>query len=167
VWLRSKVSAELERLFNTCRRAARKKLKVTVREQRREAGKIKQEARDIKLVGKRAARDKKKAEAERIFGLARSTRYSLLKQMRNDELADQLKIYKLVLKRTGFSVTQKGREAYIIQVQALMTEEDGAAANDLPDGDPGVEGRGVRRRATPQAAGSAKKKGKRACEINE
>jgi len=43
-----------------------------------------------------------------------------------------------VLKRTGFAVTQKRREAYIVQVQALMTKEEGAAAKDLPDGDSGV-----------------------------
>ena len=53
----------------------------------------------------------------------------------------------LVHKKTGFYVSQKNREAYVLQVQALMSEMyGGASANDLVDGDSGVENRSVRRR---------------------
>lgn len=97
VWLTRKEGDELEKLFNVSRKLAMMKLKFTVRAQRRHSGKVKQESRNIKLATKRAARDKKKAEAARIAGLIRATRFSQLKAMRNDELADQLKIYKLVL----------------------------------------------------------------------
>ena len=55
-------------------------------------------------------------------------------------------------KKTGFTVTLKGgRGAYVLQVQTLMLEMQGAAANDLADGDSGCENRSVRRARQPTA----------------
>ena len=52
--------------------------------------------------------------------------------------------------KTGFTVTQKGgRGAYVLQVQTLMLEMHGAAANDLVDGDSACENRSVRRARQP------------------
>ena len=81
-----------------------------------------------------------------------------------DDLKDQLKGYKLQGK-TGFSLTQSNRAAYVLQVQALMSEALGSGCNDLKDGDSGVEGRGVRRRkvgadADVSSAAGKKKKAK-------
>lgn len=63
-------------------------------------------------------------------------------------------------------MTQKDRPGYIVQVQALMAEEDGAAANNLEDGDSGVEGRGVHRRART-ATGSIGEKKKQKVVVNQ
>eukprot|EP00962_Isochrysis_galbana_P061788 scaffold44790_cov101-Isochrysis_galbana.AAC.1 len=45
-----------------------------------------------------------------------------------------------------------------LQLQSLIFEKFGAGANDLADGDSGVEGRGVRRRKVGGAPGSGKKR---------
>jgi hypothetical protein len=98
-------------------------------------------------------------ELVRIGALSRATKFSELIDMRNDQLADQLKIYKLVLKRTGFTVTQTKREAYVRQAQALIVDEGGV--NDLPDGESGLEGVGVQRRvkeSSGKEANSGKKR---------
>jgi hypothetical protein len=98
-------------------------------------------------------------ELVRIGALTRATKFSELIDMRNDQLADQLKIYKLVLKRTGFTVTQTKREAYVRQAQALIVDEGGV--NDLPDGESGLEGVGVQRRvkeSSGKEASSGKKR---------
>ena len=59
----------------------------------------------------------------------------------------------VVHKKTGFTVMQKGgRSAYVLQVQTLMVEMHGAAANDLADGDSGCDNRSVRRARQPTAA---------------
>ena len=71
--------------------------------------------------------------------------YSALKTLGTDDLKDQLKGYKLKGK-SGFTLTQANRAAYVLQVQSLMSEMLGEGSNDLADGDSGVEGRGVRRR---------------------
>ena len=55
--------------------------------------------------------------------------------------------YKLVRKATGFTVTQQNRAAYVLQLQALLVEQHGAAANDLPEGESGIEGCAARARA--------------------
>ena len=48
---------------------------------------------------------------------------------------------------------------YVLQLQALLSEAYGAAANDLADGDSGIEGRNVKRKA--RCEGGSKKKRKR------
>ena len=81
-----------------------------------------------------------------------------------EDLKDQLKGYRLQGK-TGFSLTQSNRAAYVLQAQALMVEALGPGCNDLVDGDSGVDGRGVRRRKVAadddvSSAGGKKKKAK-------
>lgn len=61
-------------------------------------------------------------------------------------------------KKTGF-LTTGTRVQLVLAVQSLMSDKFGTVANDLADGDSGVEGRGVRRR---QVDGQTKgTKGKR------
>eukprot|EP00966_Prymnesium_polylepis_P041279 957995-Prymnesium_polylepis.1 len=71
--------------------------------------------------------------------------------MANGDLADQLKYQKLVRKQTGFTITQTDRKAYVLQLQSLLSDwhDD---ANDLEEGDLGLEGRGVKRKAREPAA---------------
>jgi hypothetical protein len=131
-----------------------------VKQQRIEAGRAKQAARDERLAGKRARKQTVADELARIGALTRATKFSELLNMRNDQLADQLKIYKLVLKRTGFTVTQTNREAYVRQVQSCIVDEGGV--NDLPDGESGLEGVNVQRRVNEasgkEASGGKKRK---------
>ena len=97
----------------------------------------------------RAGRAKRKVERARVGEIELVNSYSALKTMGNEQLKDQLKAYKM-RGQTGFVVTQKDRAAYVLQVQSLMSEALGPAANDLKDGDSGVAGRGVRLRAADQ-----------------
>ena len=69
----------------------------TIGEERRLKGEAKAPEREEKLSKKRAGRAKKAAEVERLKGVELASRYSMLKGMRNDELSDQLKIYKVRL----------------------------------------------------------------------
>ena len=87
------------------------------------------------------------------------TKWSELKSLSNADLSDQLKVWKLVKKQTGFTVTQSNRESYVIRLQNLM----GMAANDLKAGDTGTAPEGVERkkRAAP-AGGRATTAGKKA-----
>ena len=94
-----------------------------------------------------------------------ATRYSELVerdgyQVSVTDLQDQLKYHKLVRKATGFTVTQPNRKAYVLQLQALLTEAHGMAANDLPEGESGIEGRGLKKRKAVSNGGS-KKRGKK------
>ena len=77
--------------------------------------------------------------------------------MPNDALQDQLKFHKLVRKQTGFTVTQKNRVGYVLQLQGLLVAEHGEAANDLAEGDSGVKGRGIKRKARGEGGGGKKK----------
>ena len=86
------------------------------------------------------------------------TRYSELVKLVINELKDQLKKHKK-LGKSGFTLTQSNRPAYILHAQTLMLEAD-AEANDLPDGESGIEGRGVRCKSK-SAGGGAKKKRKK------
>ena len=72
----------------------------------------------------------------------------------NADLADQLKYHKLVRKQTGFTVTQKNRTAYVLQLQSLLSDWHNDA-NDLKDGDAGIEGRGIKRKVRVPAVGGA------------
>ena len=63
-----------------------------------------------------------------------------------EDLQDQLKKRKL-LGKTGFALSLPNRTAYVLQLQTLLLEAN-EAANDLEDGDSGIDGRSVRRHAT-------------------
>ena len=97
------------------------------------------------------------AYVQRIAALEVATRYSQLVCMGNADLQDQLKHHKLVGKKAGFTVLQPNRSAYVLQLQALLSEVHSAAANDLPEGESGIEGRGIKRKAS---GGGGRKKGK-------
>eukprot|EP00965_Chrysotila_dentata_P047490 1574975-Pleurochrysis_carterae.AAC.7 len=64
-----------------------------------------------------------------------------------EDLRDQLKKHRLLDKSKMFLLFLPNRTAYVLQLQTLLleTNED---ANDLEDGNIGIEGRSVRRRAT-------------------
>lgn len=68
-------------------------------------------------------------------------------------------------KKTGFKTTGT-RVELVLAVQSLIFEKFGAAANDLAEGDSGVDGRGVRRRKIDGCGGKGKGgKRKRAANI--
>ena len=62
-------------------------------------GEAKAPARQEKLARKRSGRAKKAGELERLKGVELISSYSALKQVGNDELSEQLKVYKLVKKQ--------------------------------------------------------------------
>ena len=132
----------------------------TMQQERELKGEAKAAAREEKLVKKRSGRAKKAAELERLKELALKTKYSELKALRNDELSDQLKVYKLIQNRSGFLLTGM-RTQLVLAVQVQMHEQFGASANDLADGDSGVEGRGVRRRKVDSGEAGGGKERKR------
>eukprot|EP00965_Chrysotila_dentata_P235595 6200851-Pleurochrysis_carterae.AAC.1 len=63
-----------------------------------------------------------------------------------EDLRDQLEKHKL-LGKTGFTLTLPNRTAYLLQLQMLLLEAN-KDANDLEDGESGIDGRSLRRRAT-------------------
>ena len=66
-----------------------------------------------------------------------------------------------MLGKKGFTLTQSSRTAYVLQLQTLLLEAD-PTANDLEDGDSGIDGRSVKRKAkTAGTKGGVKKKGKK------
>ena len=132
----------------------------TMQQDRELKGEAKAAAREEKLAKKRSGKAKKAATLERLKALALNTKYSELKDLRNDQLSDQLKVYKLIEKKSGFLLTGT-RAQLVLAVQAQMYEKFGASANDLADGDSGVEGRGVRRRKVDGGEASGGKKRKR------
>ena len=75
-------------------------------------GEAKAPARDAKLQKKRCGRAKKAGELERLKGVELIPSYAALKGMGNDALSDQLKIYKLIHKLTGFTTTGTGHAYY-------------------------------------------------------
>ena len=159
-WLGSKTTAELETLLNVSRKAARALLHTTIKAERIKTGRIKREERDKKLSSKRAKREAKAAELRRIGALEPATKYSALVSMANADLADQLKYHKVVRSCTGFTVTQKDRASYVLQLQSLLSDWH-ADANDLAEGGAGIEGRGIKRKARAPAAGGAAAGGKK------
>ena len=163
-YLVTKDATSLEGMLKVARGEERKARKETLKQRRVEAGRAKQVGRDEKLLSRRERREKKAAEKVRIEQLTLATTYSALKAMSVDDLKDQLKGYKLQGK-TGFALTQENRVAYVLQVQALMSEALGEGCNDLADGDSGVDGRGVRRKKVARdddgsGQGGKKKKAK-------
>ena len=165
-WLAGKSEAEQARLLAVCRPEACRARKETLKAQRIAAGRAKRAERDTKLTSKRAKRAAAAAELVRIQGLQVATRFSELVQrgsyqVSNSDLQDQLKYHKLVLKKTGFTVTQANREKYVLQLQALLVEQHGKVANDLAAGDSGVEGRGLKKRKANGGGGQKKTKKKK------
>ena len=75
----------------------------------------------------------------------------------NDKLSEQLKVYKLIEKKSGFKTTGTG-PVMRRQLQSLIFEKFGATANDLDDGDSGLDGRaandGQRRQRKVEGGGS-------------
>ena len=142
--------------------------KRTMEDERRLKGEAKAPEREAKLAKKRSGRAKKASELERLKLVPLATTYSALKTMRNDEISDQLKIYKLIEKKVGF-LTTGTRVQLVTAAQSQVFEKFGTAANDLNDGDSGVEGRGVRRRKIESGEGSVAggKKRKRSKNIVE
>ena len=69
-------------------------------------------------------------------------------------------LYQVLEKKTGFKTTGTGPEMRL-QLQSLIFEKFGAAANDLKDGDSGVEGRAVRRRSAEEEEKEAAGGGRR------
>ena len=110
-WLRNQ--REGERLWRLARRRWRKGSgSRTMAEERRLKGEAKAPARDAKLQKKRCGRAKKAGELERLKGVELVSSYAALKGMGNDALSDQLKIYKLIHKLTGFTTTGTGHAYY-------------------------------------------------------
>eukprot|EP00965_Chrysotila_dentata_P144111 4760655-Pleurochrysis_carterae.AAC.1 len=64
-----------------------------------------------------------------------------------EDLRDQLKMEHKLLGKTGFALSLPNRTAYVLQLQTLLLEAN-ENANDLEDGDSGIDGRNVRRRAS-------------------
>jgi hypothetical protein len=152
---------ELEKTFNVCRPAARKVRKETIKQQLIAEGRAKRVGRDAKLSGKRARRAAKAAERAHLEKVVLAKHYSQLIAMPisgDASLQEQLKAFKLSGK-TGFTVTQKNRAAYCVQLQKLIFDVNGAAANDLADGDAGCGGeRVVRQRKLAGGAVRGKRK---------
>ena len=158
-WLRAKKTEELETLLNVSRQAATALLRTTIKKERIEAGRAKRAERDAKLSSKRTRREAKAAELQRIRQLTPATKYSDLVSMGNSDLSDQLKYHKVVRKKTGFIVTQKDRKAFVLQLQSLLSNWH-TDADDLEEGDAGIVGRGIKRKArAPAGGGSNGKRG--------
>ena len=125
-------------------------------------GEAKAPEREAKLEKKRGGRAKKAAEAERVKGVQVLDKYSALKGLHNDELSDQLKYYKIVEGKKGFRTTGS-RAEMVATLQLFIFEKFGASANDLADGDSGVdkESDGRRRRRKVNDGKPNKGKGKK------
>ena len=125
------------------------------------AGLSKREERTAKLNSKRAKNIAKEKERARIAAVTLVERYTGLVDLRNDQLADQLKAWKLKLgKGSGFAVSYPNRKAFVLQLQTIMAVQIGSAANDLPPGESGIQGRGLKVRRTEKGQKGAPKKRK-------
>eukprot|EP00965_Chrysotila_dentata_P096870 3201570-Pleurochrysis_carterae.AAC.1 len=96
-------------------------------------GQARRKARKARCEGHRARSHRRAA--------ALAEHYSDLKLMGVEDLRDQL------LGKTGFALSLPNRTTYVLQLQKLLLEAN-EDANDLEDGDSGIDGRSVRRRAT-------------------
>ena len=123
-------------------------------------GEEKHPAREVKIAKKRKGRAAKAAELERVKSVALVETFSALKTLRNDQLPDQLKIWKLVEKNAAVKKTGT-RTELILALHPLILGRGGAKANDLEEGDDGLWGQGLRRRkAAGQGGGKRQKKNK-------
>ena len=100
----------------------------------------------------------KAAELERVKGVTLAQTFSALKKMRNDELSDQLKIWKLVEKDKSVKKTTGTRTELVQALQPLILSRFGASSNDLEAGDDGLWGQGLRRRRVEGAGGGKRQK---------
>ena len=150
---------KLENTFDACRAAARSARKETIKAQLIAAGRAKRAERDAKLSSKRARKEAKAAELERLKSLTKVVKWSALKSLSNADLTDQLKVHKLIHGKKDFCVTGN-RTALVIRLQNLI----GKDGNDLSAGDAGTDPEGVvrKKRAVQAAAGGKKTKGKTA-----
>ena len=156
-FMRQRENAEEE--WAKLRARANKGMLVTMQQKRLEVGQAERVARQEKLAAKRAKRTARNAEKARVQAVKLATKYSELKSMSNDDLKDQLKKHKL-LGKTGFTVSLPNRTALVLQLQALLNEADPVGANDLDDGDSGIDGRAIRRKAAPSVRGGKNKRKK-------
>ena len=125
------------------------------------SGLSKREARQTQLSSKRAKKIAKEKERARIAAVALVERYTGLIELRNDQLGDQLKAWKLKLgKASGFPVSYPNRTGFVLQLQTIMIAQLGGAANDLPPGESGIKGRGLKVRRTEKGEKGAPKKRK-------
>ena len=139
--------------------------KLKMQDLRELEGAAKAPEREAKLEKKRFGKRKKASELERLKGLVLVKKYKALKGLDNEDLADQLKYFKLVEKKSGFKTTGTG-PAMRLQLQSLIFEKFGAGVNDLEDGDSGVDKDGsattrkVRARKVQAEGGATASKGK-------
>ena len=159
-FLHSKEGTELDGLLRCASRAASKGYAVTIKATRLKRGMEKRAPRQERLKVKRAKREAAAAEQRRIEGLAVATRYSELTELCPKELADQLRWHKQARRKAGekveFRVTQPNRAVYVQQLQSLLLALHGSAANDLQEGDLGLEKRGaaLKRKARAPSEGN-------------
>jgi len=157
-WARAK--ADADGLFRQAARAWRRGSgSRTMAEEDALKGAAKAPEREAKLAKKRKGKAAKAAELERVKAVTLASKFSALKKMRNDELVDQLKIWKLVEKNADVKKTTGTRTELVLALQPLIRDRFGAKANDLEPGDDGLWGQGLRRRAA--GGGKKPKKGKK------
>ena len=154
VWMRERPDGERE--WAELRKRARAEMCETMQQKRLKVGAAERRVRDEKLATLRAKKAAKADELARLDALPLATRYSELVQMSVDSLRDQLKKHKR-LGQKGFTVSQPNRTAYVLQLQTLLLAAD-SYANDLAEGDSGISGRFVKRKAASAGGGKAKKK---------
>lgn len=157
-FMRGREGAETE--WRQLRRLARMSMKETMAQKWLKVGLAERMTRDSTLASLRAKKAAKAAEKARLDAVPLATHYSHLLSMSNEALKDQLKKHK-AMGKGGFTTTQPNRTAFVLQLQALLLEDD-KDANDLPEGDSGIEGRNIKRKAN----GSANK-GKRKTRVTE
>lgn len=168
-FMRERENGEAE--WRALRKKARKEIKVKMAQKWLEVGLAERKVRDTKLSSLRAKRAAKAAEKVRLEAVELARLFSQLVNKNNDELKDQLKKFK-ALGKTGFTVSQANRTAFILQLQTLLLEAD-PKANDLPPGESGIKGHNIKRKSSSGKAdggkkgGGATKKGKRKTNVIE
>ena len=139
-WARGKGTSAADGLLQLARKRWRKGSGAqTMAGERQLKGAAKAPEREAKLAKKRAGRVKKVTQLERLKGLVVVDKYKALKALDNEDLSDQLKYHKLVEKKSGFKTTGLSGAAMRLQLQSLIFEKFGAGANDLDDGNSGVD----------------------------
>lgn len=156
-FMAARVNAEAE--WKMLRKRARIGMRETMAEKWLRVGLEERQVRDSKLAVLRARQVAKSAEKRRLQELQLATTFSSLVSMSNEDLKDQLKKHKMMGK-TGFTCVQPNRVSYILQLQTLLLEAD-TQANDLPEGDSGIEGRNIKRKSNKGGSrGSGKRRAK-------
>ena len=147
LWVKAKAAHKQAAIFGLARASWRQGSgSRTIADERALAGAAKAPAREEKLAKKRAGKSKKAAELKRLSQLEIASTFSALKKMRNDELADQLRIHKLILLNKEVGRTAGSRTELVKSLQPLIIAKFGPSAYDLEAGDEGLWGQGLRRR---------------------